>query len=83
MPVKRRKSKMKALQLTPEAFAAFDTGDKNALRRALKLPQARLCCDEAGQQKINDPLCASTRDRLLPVHSDKRTQRCATHFLWP
>ena len=38
MPVKRRKSKMKALQLTPEAFAAFDAGDKNALRRALKLP---------------------------------------------
>ena len=38
MPVKRRKSKMKALQLTPEVFAAFDAGDKNALRRALKLP---------------------------------------------
>jgi hypothetical protein len=35
MPVKRRISKMKSLQLTPEVFAAFDAGDKNALRRAL------------------------------------------------
>jgi hypothetical protein len=38
MPVKRRKSKMKAHQLTPEVFAAFDAGDEYTLRRALKLP---------------------------------------------
>jgi hypothetical protein len=38
MPVKRRKSKMRAHQLTPEVFAAFDAGDEYALRRALKLP---------------------------------------------
>jgi hypothetical protein len=38
MPVKRRKSKMRTQQLTPEVFAAFDAGDEYALRRALNLP---------------------------------------------
>jgi len=38
MPVKRRKSKIKARLPTPEVFAAFDAGDEWALRRALKLP---------------------------------------------
>ena len=38
MPVKKRKSKMRAHLFTPEVFAAFDAGDKYALRRALKLP---------------------------------------------
>ena len=37
MPIKRRKSKKRAFQLTPEVFAAFDAGDKYALRRALHL----------------------------------------------
>jgi hypothetical protein len=36
--LKRRKSKMKAHQLTPEVFAAFDAGDEYSLRRALRLP---------------------------------------------
>jgi hypothetical protein len=38
MPVKRRKSKMRAHQLTPEVFAAFDAGDEYSPRRCLKLP---------------------------------------------
>ena len=29
---------MRAQQLTPEVFAAFDAGDEYVLRRALKLP---------------------------------------------
>jgi hypothetical protein len=38
VPVKRRKSKQRAIQLTPEVFAAFEAGDGYALRRALSLP---------------------------------------------
>ena len=38
MPVKRRVSKRLPFTLTPEVFAAFEAGDDNALRRALKLP---------------------------------------------
>ena len=34
MPVQRRKSKMKAHQLTPEVFAAFDAGERRAAARA-------------------------------------------------
>jgi hypothetical protein len=37
MPAKKRKSKMRGQRLTPEVFAAFDVGDKYALRRALGL----------------------------------------------
>ena len=39
MPVKRRRSKKFATQLTPEVFAAFDAGDEYTLRRALRLPR--------------------------------------------
>ncbi len=38
MPVKRRKSKMAAWRITPEAMAAFEAGDERALRSALGLP---------------------------------------------
>lgn len=38
MPIKRRISKKRSAQLTPEVFAAFDAGDDYSLRRALHLP---------------------------------------------
>jgi hypothetical protein len=37
MPVKRRKSKHRAFQLTPDVFVAFEAGDYCALHRALGL----------------------------------------------
>ena len=42
MPVKRRKSKMRAQQLSPEVFAAFDAGDEYALRRSETPAMARI-----------------------------------------
>jgi hypothetical protein len=38
VPVKRRKSKLKAFKITPEVVAAFEAGDEQALACALKLP---------------------------------------------
>ena len=38
MPAKKRKSKKRAHQFTPEVFAAFEAGDEYSLRRALRLP---------------------------------------------
>ena len=74
MPVKRRKSKMKALQLTPEAFAAFDAGDKNALRRALKLPHwhaSPLDTNLAGPASYGPETCwAISRPDALEIRRD-------------
>lgn len=38
MPVKRRRSKLKPHNITPEVLAAFEAEDERALRAALKLP---------------------------------------------
>lgn len=38
MPVKRRKSKARKHQITPEAVAAFRANDYSRLQRALELP---------------------------------------------
>ena len=42
MPVKKRKSEMRAHLFTPEVFAAFDAGDKYALARAEAPAMARI-----------------------------------------
>jgi hypothetical protein len=74
MPVKRRKSKMMALQLTPEVFAAFDAGDKNALRRALKLLHwhaSPLDTDLAGPPLYGHETCrAISRPDALEIRRD-------------
>ena len=74
MPVKRRKSKMRAHQLTPEVFAAFDAGDKNALRRALKLPHwhaSPLDTDPAGPAPYGHETCwAISRPDAMEIRQE-------------
>ena len=89
MPVKRRKSKMRAHQLTPEAFAAFDAGDKYTLRRCLKLPPRHaspLDTDLAGPALYGDETLMSNQTRAagLEIRRDilaamKRTKREQTY----
>ena len=85
MPVKRRKSKMRAQQLTPEVFAAFDASDEYALRRALKLPPwhaSPLWDDLGGRPPYGDALMMinQTRPAALEIRREilaalKRTKR--------
>ncbi len=87
MPVKRRKSKMRTHQLTPEVFAAFDAGDANALRRALKLPHwhaSPLDPDIAGPALYAHETCwAMSRPDALEIRQEiltvlRRTKRKQT-----
>jgi hypothetical protein len=74
MPVKRRKAKAKAYQLTPEVFAAFDAGDEYTLRRALKLPPwhaSPLQTDLAGPAPYGGGTCwAMTRPAALELRRE-------------
>jgi hypothetical protein len=74
MPVKRRKAKIKAHQLTPDVFAAFDAGDGVALSRALKLPPwhaSPLDADLAGPAPYNHEGCwAMTRPAALEMRRE-------------
>ena len=88
MPVKCRKSTMRAHQLTPEVFAAFDAGDKNTLRRALKLPHwhaSPLDKDLAGPALYAHEICwAMSRPDALEIRQEilaamKRTKRKQTN----
>jgi hypothetical protein len=75
MPVKRRKSKMRAHQFTPEVFAAFDAGDKYTLWRSLKLPpwhESPLDTDLAGPAPYGceELLINQTRPAALEIRRD-------------
>ena len=87
MPVKRRKSKMRAHQFTPEVFAAFDAGDEYTLRRSLKLPPwhaSPLDEDLAGPAPYGPETCwAISRPDALEIRREilaamKRTKRKQT-----
>jgi len=74
MPVKRRKSKIRAHRLTPEVFAAFDAGDEWTLRRALHLPPwhaSPLQTDLAAPAPYNPEGCwAMTRPAALEMRRE-------------
>jgi hypothetical protein len=75
MPVKRRKSKIKAHFLTPEVFAAFDAGDEYALRRTLMLPPwhaSPLDSDLVGPPPYGDErlMRNQTRQAALEIRQD-------------
>ena len=89
MPVKKRKSKLRAHQLTPEVFAAFDAGDEYTLRRCLNLPPwhaSPLDTDLAGPPPYGDDtlMINQTRPAALEIRRDilaamKRTKRKQTN----
>ena len=84
MPAKKRKSKMRAYQFTPEVFAAFEAGDEYTLRRSLKLPPwhaSPLDTDLAGPAPYGPETCwAISRPDALEIRQEilavlKRTKR--------
>jgi hypothetical protein len=65
---------MRAHQLTPEVFAAFEAGDENTLRRALKLPPwhaSPLDPDLAGPAPYGQTTCwAMSRPAALAIRQE-------------